>query len=404
MARTIRITRGQALAPRRLANGTCPCHQSPMPSDFLWYLPTHGDGRELAAGAFHTNAHAGKPRPPTFDYLKEVALASERAGFLGALIPTGTHCEDAWLVAAAVAQHTRRLKPLVAFRPGLVQPAVAAQTVASFQRLFEDRLLLNVVTGGSSKEQRSFGDFLDHDARYERTDEFLSVVQGAWRGPGFTHHGPHFQIENGGNAQPLPAPPTIYFGGASAAAEAVAAKHADVYLTWGETPPMVRERIESVRRLAERHERTLRFGIRLHVITRDTEEDAWREAQRLLDNIPPGAVEDAQRSLGNMESVGQARMLTLHQGQRFKQARELEVYPNLWAGVGLVRGGAGTALIGSHRQVAERIAEYESIGIDTFIMSAYPNLEEAVRVGEDLLPLVRGRVTDTPARGLVSAS
>ncbi|MEY4578455.1 MAG: hypothetical protein RL701_3158, partial [Pseudomonadota bacterium] len=337
-----------------------------MASDFLWYLPTHGDGRDLMGSAFHVSAHAGKPRPPSFDYLKQVALAAERAGFLGALIPTGTHCEDAWLLAAAVAQHTRSLKPLVAFRPGLVQPAVAAQTVASFQRLFEGRLLLNVVTGGSSKEQRSFGDFLDHDARYERTDEFLSVVRGAWRGPGFNHQGKYFEVENGGVAQPLTNPPTIYFGGASAAAEAVAAKHADVYLTWGETPPMVRERIASARRRAAAHGRTLRFGIRLHVTTRDTEEDAWREAQRLLDNIPPGAIDDAQRTLKSMESVGQARMLSLHQGQKFSHARELEVYPNLWTGVGLVRGGAGTALIGSHEQVAERIAEYESLGVDTF--------------------------------------
>jgi alkanesulfonate monooxygenase len=378
-----------------------------MASDFLWYLPTHGDGRDLIGSAFHQQS-ASKPRPPSLDYLKQVALAAERGGFLGALVPTGTHCEDAWLVASAIAQHTRSLKPLVAFRPGLMQPAVAAQTVASFQRLFDDRLLLNVVTGGSSKEQRSFGDFLDHDARYERTAEFLSVVRGAWRGPGFNHTGKHFQIEGGGNAQPLTAAPTIYFGGASPAAELVAAEHADVYLTWGETPPMIRQRIASAQRKAAAFGRSLRFGIRLHVITRDTEEEAWREAQRLLDNIPEGAIEEAQRNLSAMDSVGQLRMVALHSGGKLgRTARELEIYPNLWAGVGLVRGGAGTALIGSHAQVAERIAEYEALGIDTFIFSAYPNLEEAVRVGEDLLPLVRGAtaVQRVSARErLVSAS
>jgi alkanesulfonate monooxygenase len=376
-----------------------------MSSDFLWYLPTHGDGRDLVASSFHSRAVAGRPRPPDLDYLKQVALAADRAGFLGALIPTGAHCEDAWLVAAAVTQYTRHLKPLVAFRPGLVQPAIAAQSVGSFQRLFDDRLLLNVVTGGSSIEQRAYGDFLDHDARYERTAEFLKVVRGSWDGPGFNHHGTHYQIQDGGLVQPLTAAPTIYFGGASTAAEAVAAEHADVYLTWGETPPMVRERIASVRRQAEAHGRELRFGIRLHVITRDTEEDAWREAERLLDNIPEGAIEAAQRALGATESVGQARMLGLHRGGKLGAgARELEVYPNLWAGVGLVRGGAGTALIGSHDQVAERIAEYESLGIDTFILSAYPNLEEAVRVGEDLLPRVQGRRAIRAVPGLVAAS
>ncbi len=364
-----------------------------MPSDFLWYLPTHGDARDLIGSSFHVRNHSGTFRPPELDYLEQVALAADRAGFLGALIPTGILCEDAWLVAAAIAQHTRRLKPLVAFRPGLVQPAVAAQTVSSFQRLFEGRLLLNVVTGGSSQEQRGYGDFLDHDARYERTAEFLDVVRGAWRGKGFNHSGAHYRIEEGGIAQPLKAPPTIYFGGSSAAAETVAAQHADVYLTWAETPPAVAERVTSIRRKAAVLGRTVRCGIRLHVITRDSEEDAWREAQRLLDNIPEGAIAEARRTLGSMDSVGQSRMQSYHRDRtNLEDARALEIYPNLWSGVGLVRGGAGVALVGSHDQVAARIAEFESVGVDTFILSAYPNLEEAVRVGEDLLPRVRGHV------------
>ncbi|RYZ10362.1 MAG: LLM class flavin-dependent oxidoreductase [Myxococcales bacterium] len=358
-----------------------------MASDFLWYLPTHGDGRNLAAGAFHRGERGGYHRPPSLDYLTQVALAAESAGFFGALIPTGPYCEDAWAVAAATAVSTRRLKSLVAFRPGFVLPAVAAQTVATLQRFTGDRLLLNVVTGGSSTEQRAYGDFLDHDARYERTDEFLSVVRGVWSGPGFNFEGRHYRVDNAGLTQPLERTPTIYFGGASAAAERVAAKHADVYLTWGETPPMLVPRIASVRDQAAKHGRKVRIGIRLHLISRDTEEDAWREAERLLQTIPPGAIEQAQKQFAASESVGQSRMVGLHHG-KLGDARTLEVYPNLWAGVGLVRGGAGTAVIGSHEQVAARIREYESLGVDTFIFSAYPNLEEAVRIGEDLLPLL----------------
>jgi alkanesulfonate monooxygenase len=361
-----------------------------MSSDFLWYLPTHGDGRDLLGSAHHLEAKARRQRPPSLDYLKQVALSAESAGFLGTLIPTGSRCEDAWLVASAVSQYTRKLKSLVAFRPGLVLPTVAAQSAASFQQLTDNRLLLNVVTGGSSGEQRGFGDFLDHDARYERTAEFLHVVRGAWRGPGFNFQGKYYQVEQGGLVEPLTETPTIYFGGASPAAVRVAAEHADVYLTWGETPDMVRQRISSVRAEAEKFGRSLRFGIRLHVITRDTEGEAWAEAKRLLDGIPAGAIEEAQRSLGASESVGQARMLSLHQGRKLG-VRELEVYPQLWAGVSLVRGGAGTALVGSHEQVRDLIREYEALGIDTFILSAYANLEEAVRVGEDLLPLLRDR-------------
>jgi alkanesulfonate monooxygenase len=353
--------------------------------DFFWFLPAHGDSRQLVAGSFH--AGGAVERAPDLDYLMLVARAAERAGFLGALIPTSAQCEDAWLIAAAVAQHTLRLKPLVALRPGFSLPAVAAQTAASFQRLFGDRLLLNVVTGGSSAEQRAFGDFLDHDARYERSAEFLSVVRRVWRGKPVQHEGTYFRVENGGLMAPLGAEPMIYLGGASPAAEQLAADHADVYLMWGETPPMVRARIDSVRSRASAAGRSLRFGIRLHVITRDTAEEAWREAQRLLDSIPPGAVEDSRSKLGALESIGQARMLELSRGRA--TLRELEVYPNLWAGVGLVRGGAGTALVGNHEQVAERIREYEQLGIDTFILSGYPNLEEALRVGEDLLPQLR---------------
>jgi len=374
-----------------------------MGTDFLWYLPSHGDGRDLTTGAFHDARRGHRHRAPDLDYLKQVALAAERAGLLGALIPTGTFCEDAWIVAAAIAQHTSRLKPLVAFRPGFVLPAVAAQTAASLHRLIGGRLLLNVVTGGSTAEQRSFGDFLDHDARYARTDEFLSVVKGVWAGGRFDFEGKYYRVEGAALAVPLAQTPTIYFGGASVAAQQVAAKHADVYLAWGETPPMLAERITSMREQAAAHGRTLRFGVRLHIISRDTEEDAWREASRLLDGIPPGAVEAAQRQQSATESVGQHRMQALL-ATKPNDVRDLEIYPNLWAGVGLVRGGAGTAIVGSHEQVAARIAEYEGLGIDTFIMSAYPNLEEAVRVGEDLLPLVQHRAAQLRELPLAAAS
>lgn len=356
--------------------------------NFHWYLPTHGDGRDLIASAHHLEGPTRTHRAPSLAYMKQIATAAEYAGFEGVLLPTGVHCQDPWLAAAATAQYTTRLKPIVAFRPGLMQPAVAAQSVATLQQLTGNRLLLNVVTGGSAREQRAYGDFLDHDQRYARTGEFLKVVRGVFAGPGFSHHGEHYRIEDGGLLEPLPHRPPIYFGGASEAAERVSAEHADVHLLWGETLAMLRERIASLRERAAAFGRSLRFGLRVHVITRDKEEEAWAEAKRLLEGIPAGAIEAAQRGLGSLESVGQARMLSLHKG-RGTGVRELEVAPNLWAGVSLVRGGAGTALVGSHEQVAERVAEYRALGIDTFIFSGYPNLEEAVRVGEQLLPLLR---------------
>jgi alkanesulfonate monooxygenase len=186
----------------------------------------------------------------------------------------------------------------------------------------------------------------------------------------------------------LPEEPPVYFGGASEAAEPVAAKHVDVYLLWGEPPEWVAERVARMSALAREHGRTLRFGIRLHVIAREREADAWAEAQRLLDAMPEEAIEAAQRRFAKQESVGQQRMVALHNGRLDMEA--LTVAPNLWAGIGLVRGGAGTALVGSYDQVAERIREYAALGLDTFILSGYPHLEECYTVGEEILPRLQG--------------
>ncbi|NUR42929.1 MAG: LLM class flavin-dependent oxidoreductase, partial [Streptomyces sp.] len=270
-----------------------------------------------------------------------------------------------------------------AFRPGFVSPTLAAQMASTFQRQSGGRLLLNVVTGGESHEQRAYGDFLDKDGRYRRTDEFLEVVRGLWDGRTVDLKGEHLRVEDARLARVPDPVPEVYFGGSSPIAGEVAAKHVDVYLTWGEPPAQVAEKIAWVRGLAARHGRTLRFGIRLHVITRDTAEQAWAEANRLLDGFDPETVKSVQAGLARSESEGQQRMLALHGGG---DRDGLEIHPNLWAGIGLVRGGAGTALVGSHDEVAERIKEYHALGIDEFVLSGYPHLEEAYWFGEGVLP------------------
>jgi alkanesulfonate monooxygenase len=349
-----------------------------------WFLPTSGDGRGVGDGS-RTGVIAPGHRPPTLSYLAQIARAAEDLGFDGVLTPTGTWCEDAWLVTAALIRETRRLRFLVAFRPGLVTPTLAAQMAATFQRLSDGRAALNVVAGGEEAEQRRFGDWLGHDDRYARADEFLTVVRGAWSGRPFDFDGLHFHVEGATVREaPWPAPP-IYFGGASPAGERVAARHADVYLLWGEPPEMVRERIARMRALAAEQGRRLRFGVRLHVIARERASDAWAIAERWLGEMDPEAVASAQARLRQSSSVGQQRMLALHGGHR----EALEVAPNLWAGVGLVRGNAGTALVGSHVEIAERIEEYRALGCDEFILSGFPHLEEAYWVAEGVMPLVR---------------
>lgn len=352
-----------------------------MTAQIHWFLPTSGDGREVSGFGPTTSR-----RTPSLDYLAVVAKTAEQLGFTAVLTPTGTACEDAWLATAALIRETTRLRFLVAFRPGFLSPTLAAQQAATFQRLSGGRLLLNVVTGGDADEQQRFGDWLDHDARYARTGEFLTIFRGAWGERPFDFDGAFYRVAGATVSGPRElTPPPIFFGGASAAAEQIAARHVDVYLAWGEPHDALRERLARMRELAADEGRELRFGVRLHVITRERAADAWAETDRLLEAMPASTIATAHARHVNSESVGQQRMSALHGGRK----EDLVIGPNLWAGFGLVRGGAGTALVGSHAEVAERIAEYVDLGFDHLILSGQPHVEEALWFGEGVMPRLR---------------
>jgi alkanesulfonate monooxygenase len=276
------------------------------------------------------------------------------------------------------------MKFLVAIRPGITSPGVAARMAATFDRLSNGRLLINVVTGGDPMELAGDGLHLSHDDRYLLTEEFLTVWRGILSGESVDFEGQHLYIKGGINLFPpvqKPYPP-LWFGGSSAAAKQVAAKHIDVYLTWGEPPAKVAEKIAEVRKLAEEQGRTVKFGIRLHIIARPTESQAWDAANELIQYVDEKAIAQAQKSLATSDSEGQRRMSELHGSNR----ETLEISPNLWAGIGLVRGGAGTALVGDADTIAARMLEYQELGIDTFVLSGYPHLEEAYRFAELLFP------------------
>ncbi|MGM4887375.1 FMNH2-dependent alkanesulfonate monooxygenase [Tardiphaga sp. 20_F10_N6_6] len=344
----------------------------------LWFLPTSGDGHYLG-----TTAGA---REVDFDYLRQIARAADKLGYYGALLPTGRNCEDSWVIASAIAPWTERLRYLVAVRPGLQSPTVAARMTATLDRLTNGRLLINIVTGGDAVENKGDGVFLDHDERYEVTREFLNVYARELAGEAVTVAGKHITVEDGRILYPpiqTPHPP-FYFGGSSDAGIDVAVDTVDKYLTWGEPPAQVAEKIARVRGIAEQRGRKITFGIRLHVIVRHTNEAAWKAADELIEHLTDDTIASAQQILGRMDSVGQQRMSQLHGGRRDR----LEVSLNLWAGVGLVRGGAGTALVGDPATVAARIREYQDLGIDTFILSGYPHLEEAYRFAELVFPLL----------------
>ncbi|QTW19866.1 FMNH2-dependent alkanesulfonate monooxygenase [Comamonas kerstersii] len=352
----------------------------------FWFIPTHGDSRYLGTtfGA----------RPLTHDYIKQIAIATDSLGYEGVLIPTGRSCEDPWVIASSLIPVTRRLKFLVAVRPGLHQPALAARMAATFDRLSDGRLLINLVTGGDQAELEGDGVFLDHATRYEESAEFIRI----WReiltrshtGESLDFEGKHLKVKGAKLLYPpvqKPYPP-VYFGGSSAAAHELAGEQVDAYLTWGEPPAEVARKITDVREKAAKHGRTVRFGIRLHVIVRETDEQAWDAADALISHLTDETIAKAQAALGRMDSEGQRRMRELHGGGTRRSRADLEISPNLWAGVGLVRGGAGTALVGDPQTVAQRIQEYAELGIENFVLSGYPHLEEAHRFAELVFPLL----------------
>jgi alkanesulfonate monooxygenase len=343
-----------------------------------WFIPTHGEGRYLGTSI--------GGRQTSFAYFRQVAQAADGLGYYGVLLPTGRSCDDAWVIASALAAVTERLRFLVAIRPGLISPTAAARMSASLDRVSRGRLLINVVTGGDPVELAGDGIFQDHDTRYAVVDEFLDIWRKLLQGQEVSHAGEHLRVEQARVLLPAyqkPYPP-LYFGGSSGAGQQVAGKHIDVYLTWGEPPAKVVEKIAVARAAAAAHGRTLRFGMRLHVIARETTSEAWDAAHALIKHVTDESIADAQKVFSRFDSAGQRRMSDLHGGSR----EHLEVSPNLWAGVGLVRGGAGTALVGDAETIAQRLREYGALGIDEFILSGYPHLEEAYRFAELVFPLL----------------
>ncbi|WP_377297892.1 FMNH2-dependent alkanesulfonate monooxygenase [Rhizobium sp. SGZ-381] len=347
--------------------------------NFFWFIPTHGDGSYL--GTSHLS------RPPEFSYFKQVATTVDALGFEGVLLPTGQTCEDSWVTASGLAAVTERLKYLVALRPGVTSPTFAARQTAALDRLSRGRLLLNVVVGGNPSELAGDGIFLSHDERYQQAAEFLEIWKRLLAGEAVDFEGRHYSLKGARcDFPPVHAPhPPLYFGGSSEAGQELAVNATDMYLTWGEPLEAVREKIDSVRARAKRAGRNVRFGMRIHFIVREDEDDAWRAADRLISHISDEQIERSwQRFQVEMDSVGQKRQAALHGGRRDR----LRIAPNLWAGVGLVRTGVGTALVGTPRQIADRLAEYQALGIDTIIGSGYPHIEEAYRVAELLFPLL----------------
>lgn len=380
-----------------------------MSTEFFWRLPLGTDGPQLTTDK-HTRGnphHApgriapgrlanGQPDDFTYiDYIAQVAKAAELAGFEGALLPTGP---EPWIVAAALARETRRIRFLIAFQATWTLPAYAAQQAAILQNLSRGRLDWNIITGGNPVGQRAHGDYMEHDLRYKRTGEFLDVIQGLWDNESFSYDGDIYRLENGSLPPGLhnERKPGVYFSGFSEAALDVAARHADVYLNWAEPLDKLKPHIERVRELADRQGRTVRFGLRVDLFARETEALAWSDLRRQFErfaNSPKTAP-----AVGGSDSVGGARQTAYH--QNIGRFDDLIIGPNLWAGFAKAKPGPTVGLVGSHENIAERLAEYRDAGFSTFILAGNPHLEEALRIGQEVLPLVHQSRTEDIATAL----
>ncbi len=329
---------------------------------------------------------------PIFDkaYISRFAQVHEDAGFDRLLVGYWSDQPDGFLVTALAGLSTSRIKFLLAHRPGFVAPTLAARKLATLEHLLDGRLALHVISGGSDAEQRKDGDYLDHDQRYARTDEFLEVVRKVWtEEQPFDHQGTYYQAQGAFSAiKPLQKPHLpVYFGGSSQAALEVAGKHADVFALWGESLQQTRETIAAVRAEAARHGREIQFSVSFRPIIADTEDAAWAKADAILGTARQRLERAGPVLAQKPQSVGAQRLLdTVAQGERVDE--------RLWTGIAALVGGGhnSTALVGTPEQVADALLAYYDLGVTTFLVRGFDPVNDAEDYGRELLPLTRAKV------------
>jgi alkanesulfonate monooxygenase len=375
-----------------------------MTIDIYWRIPmsgdmsswrnapkSRGDWSPTRSGSINPGLRGGEPDGLSYvEHMIDVARAAESAGFYGGLLPSFPMTDDPWIAASAIARATRTFRFMVAFQPGFLNPVHAARMSATLQRLSDNRLVYNIITGGGGPAQRWWGDSNAHDDRYARTNEFLDVLKGVWGGDPFSYDGRFYQVANGGLAGPVGGleSPDLYFSGSSDAAIDAAGRHADYYLSWLEHPDDLRAKFDHVRERSAELGREARFSVRAHVIARPTEEEAWDEVRIGWSRVDAQAIARVRGAGG--DSVGAQRQAAYQPGS-LQNFEDLIIAPNIWAGIGYLGDFPTVGIVGSYEQAAERLDDLVTLGADSLILSGLPHLEEAYRIGEEVLPLFNGR-------------
>jgi alkanesulfonate monooxygenase len=346
--------------------------------EFFWFMPTHGDGRKLGI--------VEKERS-SFKYYSQIAYALDHLGYDGVLIPTGNMFDESWVIASALAVNTVNLKYLIAVRPSVISPVYLARQTSALAEISGQRIAINIVVGGNQEELYSNGVFLSPSERYKQAAEFMEIYTQTISKHPKNINGNYYKIK----ANSFSFTPknninlSVYSSGESEEGKEFAAQHADTYLMWANTPDKIGETIKEMQEKAKKFNKQLRFGIRLHIIIKDSIDLAWKEADYLLSNIPKSHQELAIERILKEQAVAQRNIFKNHLGQHDR----LEISPNLWAGVGLARGGALTALVGDKEIIIERINEYRKLGIDVIIASGTPHLDESYNIAHHLFPDIK---------------
>lgn len=349
------------------------------PLEFGWFLPTMGDTTAFARPVEVASSN---------EMFERVTRAAESAGFEYMLIPVQTNCWEAWIASAMMVARSRTIKMLVAARPGYINPALLAKMISTFDRLSGGRICINLIAGGSDEEAAADGVTYSKEERYELMEEEVSILKTLWtsRGP-VDFDGKYYQLNQAVIRPPiLQQPhPKFYLGGGSRQAWELSARHANVHLFWGDSPARIASHIAEIRELAARCGRRddIGFGMRLQIICREQEEDAWNVAHALVD----GASEAHKEMVRNTFtiSVANQRMQELA-----KNGNKL-LGPHLWTGITSVRAGAGVAIVGNPEQCAATLQQFIDIGCHSFCLSGYLHDEEAERFGRLVRPLLLER-------------